>query len=168
MNTKALWITGIAVIVIIVLILKGGVAPRVQPTPTDQTGVPTGKLPAGSQAPGDPKDLVGTWVWQKTSQDYGELVTPKNPGVFTITFKPNGEVGGTTDCNGFGGEYKVGSDGVISMGPFISTQMYCEGAQESTYMNELGYVQRYELRQTGELVLVFRKDWDGGIYFTKK
>ena len=180
MNKKALWITCIAIIVIAVLIAKGGVAPYVPPTvstgetpstiPSDenvQPSVPQGKLPAGSAAPGNPAALVGTWVWQKTVMSDGSVITPKKPGVFALTLTSDGRASGKTDCNGFGGDYKVGSDGVLTFGPFMSTLMYCEGSQEGEFNGPLSKAQRYSFDAAGNLTIGL-EEGAGAVVFTRQ
>ncbi len=137
-------------------------------TPAVSTDTPKGKLPAGSKAPGDPKALIGTWVWDRTVMRDGSVLIPNKSGVvFTLTLTTDGKVSGKTDCNGFGGEYKIGSDGFISFGPFVSTQMYCEGSQESIYTNALLKATRYAFDARLNLVI----NIEGGtstMIFTKK
>lgn len=136
------------------------------PAHPDVTQVPKGKLPAGSQAPGDPKALIGTWVWNKTTITSG-AVLPNKPGVFAVTFTADGRVSGKTDCNGFGGEYTVGSDGIIKFGPFMSTLMYCEGSQENVFNGDMSKVTRYQLESPTHLMLYF-DNGASALHFTKK
>ncbi len=125
--------------------------------------MPVAKLPAGSATPGDPKALQDkTWVWQKTTVVGGTTITPDKPGVFTLTLTTDGRVIGKTDCNGFGGEYKLGSDGVISFEPFMSTLMYCEGSQEGAYNTVLAQTNKYSVDTAGVLVL---SGSAGSVYF---
>lgn len=126
-----------------------------------------GKLPAGSQAPGDPKLLVGTWMWQKTVMSNGTVITPKKPDIFALTLTADGKASGKTDCNGFGGEYTVGSDGIFSFGPFMSTQMFCQGSQETDFSGPLAKANKYSLDAKGNLTIGV----DGGagtVVFTRK
>jgi heat shock protein HslJ len=158
MNKKALWITSIALIVIGTLIFTANkqVSAPVSPDmpPAEVVGEkPMGKLPAGSQAPGDPKLLVGTWMWQKTVMRDGSVLTPKKAGIFALTLSADGKASGKTDCNGFGGEYTVGSDGILSFGPFMSTQMYCEGSQEAQFSGPLAKANKYSFDAQGNLVI---------------
>ncbi len=78
------------------------------------------------------------WVWTKTYNGTGpeadniNPIVPKVDGRFTIIFKEDGSLSGTTDCNGFGGNYTIES-GIIKFGPMMSTLMYCEGSQEQEF-----------------------------------
>lgn len=79
------------------------------------------------------------WIWSETYYGTGpdmeglSPVKPKKEGVFTLTFKKDGTFSGTTDCNGFGGNYTL--DGMtIEFSSIMSTMMYCEGSQESEYL----------------------------------
>lgn len=119
-----------------------------------QTPAQMGKLPAGSTPPPQTSELVGTWGWKHNIVGGDALVPPNKPGVFAITFTADGKISGTTDCNGFGGEYKLGSDGVISFGPFMSTQMYCEGSQESDFTTSLAQTTRITKDAAGNLVMI--------------
>lgn len=172
MNKKALWIVIIALIVIGTLIVTAN-KPVQAPVNPDMPPAevvdekPVGKLPAGSPAPGDPTLLIGTWMWQKTTMKDGSVTTPKKPGVFALTFAADGKVSGKTDCNGFGGEYRVGSDGILTFGPFMSTQMYCEGSQEAQYSAVLAKAFKYSFDAKGALTITV----DGGAgtaVFTRK
>lgn len=157
MNTK-LWggiiVTILTIVAITVAHQQQPVAPLV-PAPeveTSPTAPSTPKLPADS-TPRNPQALQGkTWVWQKTVSG-GVTTTPKKSGVFTLQFGADGNVSGTTDCNGFGGAYIVGSDGVLMFEPFFSTLMYCEGSQEGVYNTILAQTTSYEIDGSGVLVL---------------
>lgn len=131
------------------------------------TTTPSGKLPAGSPIPSDPKALIGTWEWQKTLKADGTTVLPKKSGIFMLTFAADGNVSGKTDCNGFGGTYKLGSDGVLTFGPFMSTLMYCEGSQENEYNTTLAGASRSTIDGNGNLVITVDKG-AGSVIFAKK
>ncbi len=79
--------------------------------------------------------LIGNvWVWQESTQTDGTTLTPNKPGVFTLEFNADGNLRGTTDCNGFSGQYsEAGSS--VSSGPFAMTKMFCEGSQEMDFTN---------------------------------
>ncbi len=114
-----------------------------------------GKLPAGSPLPPKTSDIVGqTWVWEKNIIGGDGVVPVTKPGKFSITFGKDGRVSGTTDCNGFGGEYTIGSDGIISFGPFMSTLMYCEGSQETDFTSSLAQATRMTMDADGNLTFI--------------
>ncbi len=73
-----------------------------------------------------------TWVWESATQD-GETIQPKKPDAFSLTFTADGTVQGTTDCNGFGGDYK-NSDDEITLGALRMTLMFCENSEESLFI----------------------------------
>lgn len=105
----------------------------------------------------DADKLAGTWVWQATT--IGGVVTePNRPGVFSITFNDGtGTVQGKTDCNGFGGSYKVGANDSLNFGPLNSTLMYCEGSQEQEFVSAISTVRSYYFTGSGALVLELPK-----------
>ncbi len=176
-STRTFWSVVVLVVAIAVVgwvIYAGKQVPAPQPpageVPSDattgSTEQPKGKLPAGSVAPGTAEQVrAGTWVWTKTVNADESVVAPKKPGVFTLKFEQDGRVTGKTDCNGFGGTYTLGSDGIISFGPFMSTQMYCEGSQESEYSTAVSASHHYTVNDT-ELVL--QRDGKGGAVYFKK
>jgi len=135
------------------------------PGVTDTT--PKGKLPAGSTPSGDIKAVQGiSWIWDKTVMNNDTVVSPKKPGVFTLELKADGNLSGRTDCNGFFGEYKIASDGIISVGPLASTMMYCDGSQEKVYTDAISKASRYIVDANGNLVLLLPYD-SGSIIFKK-
>lgn len=139
--------------------------PEIKPETT--VSIPKGKLPAGSAPAVDPKEIQSkTWVWQKTVMSDGSVVIPKKIGIFTLEMKPDGNLSGKTDCNGFFGDYKIGTDGVISVGPLASTMMFCEGSQEREYTNAISTSSRYMLDESGNLVLLLQYD-SGSVFFKK-
>lgn len=125
------------------------------------------KLPPGSQpAPRASEVTRVKWIWKTTVLADGTVISPKKADAFTMTLTTDGKVQGTTDCNGFGGEYVFGSDGIISFGPFMSTQMYCEGSQEQDFTKYLADGTQMKIDSTGSLVIAI-KDHGGQIVFTK-
>ena len=74
-----------------------------------------------------------TWVWKESTRTDGTKVTPNKPGVFTLEFAQDGAIRGTTDCNGFGGQYTL-DGGSLNNGPLAMTKMFCEGSQENEFI----------------------------------
>lgn len=92
------------------------------------------------------------WSWVR-SEEGGVLTTPKKADVFTLTFK-DGNISIKTDCNGMGGTY-VEQGRTLTFGSLMSTQMYCEGSQESYFSGMISNVKSYSFTGKGELVLRF-------------
>lgn len=88
------------------------------------------------------KLINNTWVWNKTynstgpNMDVDDAISPKKEGAFTLQFTSDGKVSGTTDCNNFGGEYKLDS-GEIWFGNFAMTEMFCPDSQEAEFISML-------------------------------
>ena len=95
------------------------------------------------------------------------IMTTATPGAFTVTFNPDGIVSGKTDCNGFGGIYGTENDGIIHMGPLMSTLMYCENSQEHVFLGAFGIADHYTFDATGNLTITFG-DGMGSMVFAKQ
>lgn len=98
------------------------------------------------------------WVWEKYISPAGTVVAPNRSGAFTLAFAADGTVAGGTDCNSFGGSYKL-EGSKLEFDALASTKMYCEGSQETEY---LGYLtsDHHTITMSGtELIL---KQADGG------
>lgn len=76
--------------------------------------------------------IVGTWKWRMT-QKGNETLTPKTVDAFTLTFNADGSVSGTTDCNNFAGSYTL-TDNTIQFSALGMTKKFCEGSQESEFV----------------------------------
>lgn len=146
--------TIISIITLVVAAVAIGLIIKFVPAPANNPGQPMGKLPGGSAPAVQSSDLVGTWVWKHIIVGGDAIAEPMKPGVFTITFTADGKVSGTTDCNSFGGQYTLGSDGVITFGPFASTLMFCEGSQEPDFMAALAQTNRLTTDTDGNLIFV--------------
>jgi heat shock protein HslJ len=101
--------------------------------------------------------LSSTWVWQETIMNDDTRIVPRNPGAFSLTFDAEGRLSGSTDCNGFGGDYTI-TDGVLETGPFMMTMMYCEGSQEMDFQKMLSQPLNVWFDEAGELVLLLPYD----------
>ncbi len=88
---------------------------------------------------GNDSQLTGK-SWQLESFEVvGGTVTPPPAGQsYVLTFMNGTQVSGTASCNGYGGSYTLGPNGVISMSAFISTDAYCgEESKEGEYIAAL-------------------------------
>jgi len=68
----------------------------------------------------------------------------------TIEFK-DGQVGGQSGCNTYGGSYRAHSDGAIELGPLHTTLMACESAVaafENAYLRALDKVTHFSVHGT--------------------
>lgn len=99
--------------------------------------------------------LVGTWNWEKAVSAEGEFI-PKQKEEFTITFSDDGKVNGTTDCNGFFGEYQIEEYQGLSFSPLATTMMYCEGSEEAIFTGYLASSTSYTLNSPEELVITLQ------------
>ncbi|MFA6297155.1 MAG: META domain-containing protein [Candidatus Paceibacterota bacterium] len=104
------------------------------------------------------------WNWISTTYNNGSSTTPRLQNKFTITFKSPNTFSATTDCNGVGGEYSVAGN-LIKFERMMSTEMFCEGSQESEFSKALGEVQSYHFTSKGELV--FDLKFDSGVMVFK-
>lgn len=94
-----------------------------------------------------------TWKWILTiDESSGSEITPKNKDAFKLNFTKDGNVGGSTDCNGFGGTFEQ-SDWKIKIGPLMSTMMYCEGSQEKEFTNDFSNSDRFSVERDGSLAI---------------
>jgi heat shock protein HslJ len=120
--------------------------PTATPSPTETMAVITPPAPII-----DP-DLLGTWTLKEIALQGGSapLVVFNSP--ITATFDNQGNLGGNGGCNGYSSQYTL-SGGVnafgkdISIGPIISTMMYCESTSnmETQYLQVLQEVTSYSV-----------------------
>lgn len=108
-----------------------------------------------------------SWTWISTGMSNNTTITPTKKGVFSITLTNDGKVSGTTDCNSFGGTYTTGENNMITFSEFASTQMYCEGSQESAFIDMIGKADHFMFTNDGNLVLLLKYD-SGSVMFRKK
>lgn len=178
MNNKTIIGIIIAIVIIIALALVFRSSPADAPvreetpvvtsSPVVVPTTSTSKLPAGSTPSGTIASLTGsTWVWLSTTVRGGGITTPKKADAFTVTFKSDGTITGTTDCNGFFGTYRAATEGLLSITGIGSTKMFCEGSQESGFWTMLEKSVRYTVDAKGTLTLSFAQD-DGTMIFKKK
>jgi len=93
-----------------------------------------------------------SWTWSKTTTGT-KVIIPKKISAFTIMFKNDGFLTGTTDCNNFFASYKVASD-TLSLSSLGATQMFCEGAQEGDFMKALQEAKSYMIDKNNNLILI--------------
>jgi heat shock protein HslJ len=67
-----------------------------------------------------------TGQWKLVSYGSADKQTPAAPDVETSIEFLDGKLSGNVGCNGFGGEYEV-KDDILTLGPVMSTMMFCKG-----------------------------------------
>ncbi len=97
--------------------------------------------------------LVGP-VW--LAEQVAGAALPTEPQV-TLQFAADGSAAGKAGCNQYSGPYQTTDNSTgISFGAMVSTKMACDGAimeQEQAYLDLLGRVSSYEVRNNAELML---------------
>jgi heat shock protein HslJ len=102
---------------------------------------------------GEQPELVGpVWVAAEIAGD----ATPVDSAV-TLQLDEDARASGRGGCNQYGGPYTLAGNS-LSFGALAATKMACEPvaamAREQLYFNVLAKVTHYELRNSGELVLL--------------
>jgi heat shock protein HslJ len=121
----------------------------------------------GFEGEADPSRMTLTmksWQWVSAQYNDGREIVPKNPEAFNLTFEESGNFSLTTDCNGVGGRYSVGSDGLIEFSQMVQTLMYCEGSDEAEFVQLLSTATSYHFTSRGELILDLKFD-SGSVVF---
>ena len=97
------------------------------------------------------------WRWQRALYNDGREIVPNTPNTFSVTFSTNGTFTAKTDCNSVGGKYTA-NDGSIAFTDIYSTEMYCEGSQETEFIELLSNTNGYIFTSRGELILDLKFD----------
>ncbi len=108
-----------------------------------------------------------SWNWVSTGMSNSTTITPSKKDLFSLTFTNDGKVSGTTDCNSFSGTYTKGENNMITFSEFASTQMYCEGSQESAFIDMISKTDHFMFTNDGNLILLLKYD-SGSVLFKKK
>jgi heat shock protein HslJ len=119
-----------------------------------------GEVAQNFEGEADPARMTLTqkpWVWIGALYNDGREILPREVQSFTLTFSPTGTFTATTDCNGVGGKYTADA-GRIAFTDMMSTLMYCEGSQESTFTELLVNTSGYHFTSRGELILDLKFD----------
>jgi heat shock protein HslJ len=116
-------------------------------------------------SPGAHEIIDTKWVWEKTEMNDGTITVPRKAEAFTITFQEDGNLSGTTDCNGFFGLYSA-DRGALTIGPLGMTKMYCEGSQEAEFVRGVGDSTQFIFPAPDTLVLLIKYD-SGSVFFSR-
>ena len=104
-----------------------------------------------------------TWTWVRATYGDGRELVPRDAGAFTLTFRGDGVVEVTTDCNRMTGGFTVNGR-ELAFGDMAATRMYCEGAQESEFAQLLANTASHFFTSRGELVLNLRFDSGSAVF----
>lgn len=63
------------------------------------------------------------------------------------------QFGGNSSCNAFSGSFTIKGN-TIHFGQVMKTMRFCEGGGETTYLNILGKINKFEIDSDGKLVLL--------------
>jgi copper homeostasis protein (lipoprotein) len=114
----------------------------------------------------EPNPVLDTsWVWKETILLNGTVVTPSKPEAFVLMLGSDRSYTSSTDCNALSGTFALDQE-VLSFSPAISTKMFCEGSQESVYIEELMLANSFAIKGD-ELHLNLNRDF-GTMKFVKK
>lgn len=119
-----------------------------------------GEVVADFEGEADPGRMtlgMKEWVWQKAEYNDERTITPIKSDKFTLTFLDNGTVEIGTDCNNAGGDY-VKDGNLISFVNLRTTLMYCEGSQETEFLQLLENTSAFHFTSRGELIFDLKFD----------
>lgn len=95
--------------------------------------------------------------WEFIRSEYdGTVMTPKQLGVFVMTFSSDNTFRVSTDCNTLHGRFTLRGFS-MTFDEIITTEMYCEGSQDTAFAQTLSGVHAYALTENGGLELRFAK-----------
>ncbi len=103
------------------------------------------------------KILDKKWMLVDVINYDDSLYTPKKTDAFSITFKKDGTLSGTTDCNSYFGKYTL-KNKVFKITSLGQTLMYCDGSEETKFITYLGQVNNFMFNGEDDLVLGFEFD----------
>lgn len=132
----------------------------------DPASMQFGEVAQDFEGEADPSRMtlgMKKWVWTSALYNDGREIIPKRAGAFTLVFGIGGRFSATTDCNHMGGNYVTNAK-KISFSEMVSTEMYCEGSQESEFATLLENTQSYHFTSKGELILDLKFD-SGSVIF---
>ena len=76
----------------------------------------------------------------------------KKPQIkFSLT---ENELGGNTSCNGFSSKITINGTQISIAEPFAKTMIFCEGGEETTFLNMLKKINRYAVSDGNTLAFI--------------
>jgi heat shock protein HslJ len=139
------------VCIILGILAAGCTSPSVSPPATTPPNtVFTPEMTPSVPATVSDSLLLGTWTLREMGIQGGQAVVDVFSEPITLTFYDQGTLAGNGGCNNYNAPYtltgKTGPFGEeITIGPIISTQMYCVGTSdtEATYLQILQSANSY-------------------------
>jgi heat shock protein HslJ len=104
-----------------------------------------------------------TWKWIRATYNDGREIVPRRADAFTLTFRADGMVAVTTDCNRMTGRYTTNGR-ELTFGKMAATKMFCADSQETEFAGLLANTSSYFFTSRGELVLKLKFD-SGSVVF---
>lgn len=106
------------------------------------------------------KRLEGKWVLEYMTpvngKDVKQLYKIQKP---FLNFVDDTKVAGNNGCNNIAGEYSLSGDIIrFETEKFISTRMFCEGVDEKAFTGILKTVNRYDVIEDGNKLLLLTSD----------
>jgi len=108
-----------------------------------------------------------TWTWVYALYNDDRSLKPREgkENSFTLTFGTDSKFTATTECNSMGGSYVADRrKRTISISNMFSTEMFCEGSQESDFAALLQNAAVYSFTSQGELVLDQKFDSGSAVF----
>ena len=135
----------LALVVIVLLIIGLGFYTFVSKETSDNAENPGARL------------TTQNWTWLSTTYSGNNVIAPKVPSRFVMTFTKAGTFTSTTDCNNLSGNYGVKGNR-ISFFEMFSTQMYCEGSIEVDFVKTLSDSKDFKFSDKGVLTINLKSD----------
>jgi heat shock protein HslJ/uncharacterized lipoprotein YbaY len=108
---------------------------------------------------GEPRALLAATRWRVARLAGDPLPEAEGDAEeieLTLDFDAEGRVAGVAACNRYTAEYELGGEG-LSIGPAAATKMACREplmALEDRFLGLLSGVERFDIGETGELILI--------------
>ncbi|TRW25794.1 META domain-containing protein [Flavobacterium zepuense] len=113
----------------------------------------------------DSAPVTGTEWELSTINGSAPIADEFNNGLPTINFTTDNKVNGKGGCNGYSGTYTLTDKGALTLGPLMSTKMFCPGGGENKYMAAL---QKANTTKVADGKLMLMNGTEEVLVFTKK
>jgi heat shock protein HslJ len=101
------------------------------------------------------QSLVGTWeLIEIEGEKYSQVNTAPSSTPFIKFDEELSRISGKTGCNSFSGEIVITGNNLDLTKPMMMTKMYCEGVNETKFMETLRLAKEWRIDNEGRLELV--------------